>query len=104
MLFLGRQPILFMGDKTLENSKMKNEYSGGLYVKDACLVAYSSSLGNQTRNMNMARVYDWLNYKNVAIGETRPAGGFEVEATIISLRDRSYGWSCLWGARLGTTG
>ena len=104
MLFLGRQPILFMGNKTLENSKMKNEYSGGLYVKDACFVAYSSSLTAQTRNMNMARVYDWLNYKNVAIGGTRPAGGFEVEATIISLRDRSYGWSCLWGARLGTTG
>lgn len=104
MLFLGRQPILFMGDKTLENSKMKNEYSGGLYVKDACLVAYSSSSTAQTRNMNMARVYDWLNYKNVAIGGARPAGGFEVEATIISLRDRSYGWSCLWGARLGTTG
>ena len=104
MLFLGRKPILFMGNKTLENSKMVNEYSGGVYVKDACLVGYLASLTATTRNTQMVRVYDWLNYKNVRIGETRPAGGFEVEATFISLRPRSEGWGCLWGARLGTTG
>lgn len=101
MLYLGRRP-LFIGKKFITNSKMKNDWVGGLYVKDSCLVRYPLQVTSTARDRHMDRIYDWLNYRNNAIGGTVPSGGFEVEATFIPLRDD--GWYALWGTRVGTTG
>lgn len=102
MLYFGREPVVFMGNKTIASDKMKNEWSGGLYVKDACLVTDYNTRTTPNRDSHMDRVYDWINYSDIPYGETPPVGGFEVEATVILLRQDS--WSTLWGTRVGTTG
>jgi len=103
MLYMGRNPLFLMGNNYIATAKMKNEFAGGLYVKEACLVTDYNSRTGKTRDSHMDRVYDWLNYNGLGtFGETPPAGGFEVEATVIPLRKDS--WCTLWGTRVGTSG
>lgn len=103
MLYMGRNPLFLMGNNSIATAKMKNDFAGGLYVKEACLVTDYNSRTMQYRENHMDRVYDWLNYNGLGtFGETPPAGGFEVEATVIPLRQDS--WCTLWGTRVGTAG
>lgn len=101
MIYLGKTPIFSMGTSRVSDGSFG--VHDALYVKNACLVARYAKQSGNTRNAYMDRVYDWLNYSNVAFGGTPPAGGFEVETTIVPLENDDK-WQCVWGTRNGSSG